>query len=200
MPLSMLSDSNADDPRVDDLDLVRRAKRGDAEAIRRFLDRMSCVRRILAAKNGRAGGRLDENTLEDLVQDTLIVVWEKLDNFQGTGRLEAWVYRICHLNLMSKLRETGRLRSPILFDEEQHSDAAPEEHLLALRQERVYRALDRLDDSESAVVRAKCLDGNDFDTIASKSGESPAAVRSRYYRALDKLRQLLLRGRQEQDE
>ena len=70
-------------------------------AIDEFIERMRCVPGILAALNARCGRQLDEHLLADVVQDVLIVVWSKLPEFQGTGRLELWVYRICQFELMN---------------------------------------------------------------------------------------------------
>ena len=54
--------------------------------------------------------------------------------------------------------------------------------------ERVYQGLDRLLPEESAVVRLKHFGELTFEEIAERECAPLATVKSRYYRALEKLR------------
>ena len=92
-----------------DLELARKALSGDSQAVDGFWERMQCVPRILAVANGRMGRPLSPHDLADLSQDTLIVIWQKLETFAGRATLETWVHRFCYLELMNRVRGKKRL-------------------------------------------------------------------------------------------
>ena len=84
--------------------------RGVPGSLDQLVGRMECVPRFLASLNGRLGRPLGTHDLADLAQDTLVVIWEKLETFEGRATLESWTYRFCYLELMNSVRRKGRRR------------------------------------------------------------------------------------------
>src|SRR5688572_30807608 len=103
-PASQLDRASVSRGGREDLELVRRVIRGEPEALQEFLQRMRCVSRILAHKNAQYGNALSEEEVEDVAQEALLAVWRNLEKFEGRGALEAWVYRVCFLELLVGLR------------------------------------------------------------------------------------------------
>ncbi len=170
-----------------DLALVRSALRGSPEAVREFTERMRCVPRMLAAKNARIGQALRPEELEDLVQDTLVSIWRRLDSFAGRASLETWAYSFCHHELANRLRSKQRRpQGPELREEE-----APTKVAKVLEYDHVYRAIDRLGGEEADIVRLKHFEELTFDGIGARLEISPNTAKTRYYRALGRLRELL---------
>ena len=169
----------------EDLDLVRGALDRDADAIDRFLRRMRCVPRMLAAKNSRMGRPLSSTELEDVVQDTLIAIWRKLDRYNGSVRLETWVFRFAYLELLRSLRELRRDPGPLAPAAEPSQPAVEPD---SLKYEHVHQALERVPEPEREVLELKHFDGLTFERIGACLGLSPNTVKTRYYRGLGRLR------------
>jgi len=174
----------------EDLAMVRRAREGDRDARETLVSRMGCVRSFLSGWNARWGRPLGPDELEDAVQNTLLAAWSKLDAFTGSGALEAWLHRFSHLELLAYLRQVrraGRLLEedpgPGPVDESVPSDP--------LELERLYRSLDRLDDSVAEVIRLHHFDDLTFEETARRLGVPTNTAKTRYYRGLRRLRTLL---------
>ena len=157
---------------------------------------MKCVPAILRAENHRLGSPLRYEEVEDLIQDTLAAVWGKIDRFLGEARLETWAYPFCALELRSALRRRGR--RPRLLGEESAPERAAEDEPHAIEYHDVHESLDRLPEEERAVVRLKHFSHLTFDRIARHLGLSPNTVKTRYYRALVRLRHWLAPRKEEE--
>ena len=184
-----------------DLELVRRTLQGEPSAVEEYLERMRCVRRFLAAKNKSFGTPLSSQELEDTIQSTLLALWGKLASFAGHGSLESWAYRFSHLELLNRLQSlrrlprslddlgtTGKPAAHPVLEPAAEPEPDPFEH------ERLYRALERLETSAAELLRAKHLAGLTFEEIAAREAVPVNTVKTRYYRALEKLRLLLCRA------
>jgi RNA polymerase sigma-70 factor, ECF subfamily len=87
---------------ADDLDLIRRLKAGDDDAVRELYLRYG--QRLYAYAL-----RLTNNpaAAEDVTQNTLITVWRTVGSFRGEGRLIAWLLGIVHHTAMKSIREAS---------------------------------------------------------------------------------------------
>lgn len=178
-----------------DLDLVREARAGRRDAVDRFVTRMSCVPRMLARQNQRIGRALPPAELADLTQDVLVVIWKKLEGYEGRSSLETWAFRVCRLELMNGLRRTRRLpRSLGEGAGDDREEPAPHSHGEA---EAALAGLERLGPPGSDVIRLKHFDQLTFDQIAARLGISPNTAKTQYYRGLLRLREILSEERPE---
>ncbi|MGE3172459.1 MAG: RNA polymerase sigma factor [Planctomycetota bacterium] len=180
------------DDAAQDLALVRAARAGGQRAVQALAERLQCVPRILCAQNARLGRVLGEHDLADAVQDTLLVVLRKLDDFTGAGAFEAWLHRICAYELMNAVRRRRRL--PAVFDPDDQpivDDAAAAEWRRLAARETLDEALARIGGAEAETLRLRHYDGQSFEEIARRLGASVTAVKARYYRALSRLEQIV---------
>lgn len=177
-----------------DADLVRRVQNGDSEAIDELGLRLACIARFLQCRNSRTGGVLPKEDLHDLAQDVAVLVWRKLGTYRAEASLETWIYRFCELQLRNRIRRVIR--------ERQHR--AKDAHDVAVQTAAVAAALDKLDRSakllelldslrgeDATIVRQRFFEGASFAEIAANVGSSEGTVKSRCYRALDRLRESL---------
>lgn len=171
-------------PPADDLELARRALQRDPDAIAILGERLRCVPRMLASRNSRAGRPLGDDEVGDAAHDVIVRVWSQLGEFRGQSALESWVYRFCEFELINATRRKRR-RLPSI-DAEAMAEAEPTPE--PVDNERVWQCLDRLLPEEEVVVRAKHFTGMTFDEIAARDDVPLATIKSRYYRALEKLR------------
>jgi len=170
----------------DDTGLTKAALLGNQQAIDSLAQRLECVPRFLRCCNARTGAPLAAEALRDLAQDVLALVWSKLDSYRGESALETWVYRFCYLQLKNAIRRLRRtsveLEQPDLVAEEPTTTSGGDEteHLL--------RSLDRLPAADADLLRNKNFDDLTFEQIARRCSQSVNTIKSRYYRALDRLR------------
>ena len=173
-----------------DLDLASRARAGMRDAVEEFLARMGCVRRFQVQKNQQFGRPLGQHELEDLIQETLFAVWQKLGEYNGSGSLEAWAYRFSYLRLLTRIRKLDRL-PPLLADLNEHPPEPVAPIQEGLRYERLYSTLERIASRDRDLIRMKVFEQNTFEELALKLGLPCATLKTRFYRALEKLRGLL---------
>lgn len=179
----------------EDLLLVKRALRGDDDAIDGILIRLSCIARFVYRINESLGYGLLPQHLEDVVQQVYTTVWPRLGDYEGSAALESWVYGFCRNCLRAEARKRARSLKTMnmVFDELDHGQAvdapAPEaamqrtEGVDALRDE-----LERLRPAEREVVRLRHLEGWSFEQIARVHDLPASTVKDRCYRALVKLK------------
>lgn len=171
-----------------ELALVRAVLADEEPAIEEFSHRLECVPRILSAQNARFGRPLDEHDLADVVQDTIVIILQKLRLFRGEGPLEGWIFRICCLEYLNSVRRRRRRKPVVDVQELPVPDAqiAKEERQMQDR-ETLYKALERLDPIEADAVRMKHFEGLTFEQMAERTGVSANTMKTRYYRGLERL-------------
>lgn len=148
--------------------------------------------RLLAAQNRRAGARLSIEDLKDATQEAIAITWRKLAEYRGDASLVTWVASICHFVLMNAARKTRRQPVPAsaIGDGSQlevavATDASPHDF------GHVYACLERLPDRDAQIVRARAFEELEFEEIARRTGLGVGGLKSRYYRALRRLRDCL---------
>lgn len=136
------------------------------------------------------GTGLTPTELEDLQQDVIVVVWRKLAQFEGRSSLNTWIYQICHLELLTARRQRRRYLGR--HDATANPDAAPgPSERDPARFQGLYAGLARLPAEECQIVRRKHYDAWTFEQIARECRMSPSQIKTRYYRAMTRLREWL---------
>lgn len=175
--------------RADDAVLVDSVLTGDLGAVEALATRMARVPAFLQAINRRRGGHLTSHDIDDLSQDVVIKVWNKLDKFHGRGSLDNWIYRFALLEFMNGLRRRirqSRIAQVPAEVEQPHDSTLPGleellEHLAALPTQ------------ESEVIEMHHFEGADFGTVGARLGIPRGTAKTRYYRGLVRLREKLKR-------
>lgn len=121
----------------------------------------------------------------DLYQDILVQVWRALPGFRGESNPATWLYRVA-LNSALAFRRDGRWRreSPLDDQSMQWPGHDPQPHDHAAREqvlERLYGAIDRLPDTDKALVLLH-LDDVSYREIAEIMGLSESNVGVRLHR------------------
>jgi len=138
--------------------LFRRVKKADKNAASELLkiyyaDIYSYLRRL-------CGSRHDA---EDLTQQTFLKVWSSLDGFAGRSKFSTWLYRIAHNTYLDWLRKNaaGTQSRPDQWWQECIDKNHGPFINLAERQlaQRLYQAVDRLDEDKKQVVHLHYYQG-----------------------------------------
>jgi RNA polymerase sigma-70 factor (ECF subfamily) len=184
-------------PSLDDHRLVEACRAGQTEAfgvlVQRYQERLY---QVLVHLSGSA------EDARDVLQDTFLRAYEKLDQFHGNSSFYTWVYRIgVNLALSGHRRrrakplprrigEHGGDRVDQAADES--ADADPTYPLeRAEREQIVEAALNQLGPEHRAVVILKDFDGRRYEEIGLILNVPIGTVRSRLHRARCELRERL---------
>ncbi len=90
-------------PPVSDEELVTRARAQDFGAFEQLVDRYEDKVYRLAFRFVR-----NETEAKEIVQDTFLSIWRKLDTFKGDAQFGSWVYRVAANAALMRLRSQRR--------------------------------------------------------------------------------------------
>ena len=148
----------------------------------RFIDRM--IRR--------------PNLIEEIVNDTMLVVWQKAGSFDGSCKLSTWIFAIAYRKAMKAARG---LDDPVAYDFEfapdesgHEPDEEAQHHEL---REHMLKALDALSFDHRAVVCLTYYHGLGYAEIASIMDCPVNTVKTRMHHARRRLEILLARRAEE---
>ncbi|MBI4638658.1 MAG: sigma-70 family RNA polymerase sigma factor [Candidatus Rokubacteria bacterium] len=188
--------------RAGDEELVEGLRRGDPAAIEALVDRYGgwihrVVRRMLD----------DSRDAEEVTQDVLLSVIQKIETFRGDAAFSSWLYRIAANAAYGRLRALRSRREvslepflPVFDDEGRHAtpvvdwssrldDPAVAEEVRGA----IESSLGRLSEQYRAVFLLRDVEGLTNEDVAAALGLTVAAVKSRLHRARLVVRQQLTR-------
>lgn len=129
--------------------------------------------------------------VEEIINDTMMVVWQKAATFDGSCKLSTWIFAIAYRQALKALRG---LDVPLEPQEDQPGEVGAEpEHALAARQLQrgVSRALDALPMEQRMVVSLTYYHGMAYQEIADTMGCPVNTVKTRMFHARQKLKDML---------
>lgn len=171
----------------DDLAISQRALGGDESARHQLAERMRCIGRIVGRLNSRLAHPLPHQDVEDLLQDIAAAVWRHLPQYNGEAPLEGYVRSFCELALNNALRRRARQPRVAPIEEIAAQPRVDESTELDALQ----HCLQRVEPESRTILRLKYRDGLTLEAIARTLGHSVNTVKSRYTRALQRLRSTL---------
>ena len=131
--------------------------------------------------------------IEEVVNDTMLVVWKRADSFDGSCKPSTWIFGIAY---HKGLKAVGRLDDPVEFDFESTADErahGPEsEAQYHELREQLLKALDALSVEQRAVVCLTYFHGLGYSEIAHVMECSVNTVKTRMFRARYRLESLLV--------
>ena len=136
----------------------------------------------------------DPAEAEDVVQDTYLKLWfmrAELDKYISVMALSTQITKhFCLNKLRERQREYEELNSVTVECPTPNPDAALEQkesvsHLM--------RIIDRLPESQQAVLKMKHIDGYEIEEIAAITGSAPEAIRVNLSRARKKVKELFFK-------
>ena len=175
---------------VDDVQLIKLTRDGDADAFGQLYERhVQTIFRFIYA-------RLDDRQdAEDLTEEVFLRVWQALPDYEEKGvPFLAFLFRIARNAVIDFYRSAGRIgyQEPIedTVIEDLHSDPG-EAAMTNLEHQELRRVLDNLRDEYRMVLVLRFLSELSPEETAQVMGRSIGAVRVLQHRALSALRNLL---------
>ena len=173
---------------IDELDTIQRVAQGDKRAFERLY---RCYFRRLTRF-------LDQITrtpqlTEEILDDTMVVVWHKAASFTGASSLSTWIFAIAHNKAMKALKREKRLSEvPYELDETCES-SSPERDFIELQTRTgLQHFLAALSSEQRAVVELTYYYGHAYREIAEIVGCPVDTVKTRMFHARRKLKAMLL--------
>lgn len=135
----------------------------------------------------------DQYLAEDIMQESFISAFQKLDSFRGEVSFGAWLKRIV---INKSINETKRRQLDwTLYDEvPEEMEEEAELYLDTSRLESVYRCLKALPDGFRIILSLYLLEGYDHEEIGSILNISSSTSRSQYARARKRLKEAVLKS------
>ncbi|MCX6166435.1 MAG: RNA polymerase sigma factor [Sphingobacteriales bacterium] len=133
----------------------------------------------------------DDDTANDLVQETFLKVWQNLDKFRNQAMISTWIYRIAVNTCLSHLRVEKRQAKEELTDkiiDEKAEEFSEKNEQVAL----LYRCISKLEENERIIITL-VLDEVPYAEIAEISGISEGNLRVKIHRIKQKLTELYSR-------
>jgi RNA polymerase sigma-70 factor (ECF subfamily) len=183
---------------VEEMDLVKRAKKGDLtaydELVRRYQER------IYATVYHMTANHEDAN---DLAQEAFIKAFQALKSFKGGSSFYTWVYRIAvnkTINFLKQRRNKGQMSLDDLDFNAEHdpdlvaliSEKTPRREVgLAELQEKLNGAMQKLSEPHRLAVTLHDVQGLSHEEIAKIMDCNVGTVRSRLFYARQQLQAYL---------
>jgi RNA polymerase sigma-70 factor, ECF subfamily len=179
-----------------DRDLLGKVAAGDREALRELY---LFYHRRLATFLMRFTRRQD--LVEEVINDTMYIVWCKAGEFRGDSRLSTWIMGIAYRRALKTLRRRGHQLFHSVPIEDQ-SLAAPDELGAAETGEWIAFAMQQLPTEQRLTLELAYGQGHSCEEIAEIMDCPANTVKTRMFHARGKLRRLLprLAGAAESDD
>lgn len=120
---------------------------------------------------------------EDVLQEGFVKVFTQIDQFNGKGSLQGWIYRIMVTTAISYLRRHQRYRSQMEFSEPNIHPIVDPRGISNLQTEDLMELVRRLPTGYQTVFNLAGIEGYDHTEISELLGISVQTSRSQYSRA-----------------
>lgn len=157
------------------------------------------------------GGRLyavalqitrNETDAQEVVQDALIAIWQKISSFEGRSAFPTWLHRVTANAALMKLRKNKRFDQNFSLNQTDEEDVpllqlpdtgkAPDAAALGGElSDRVHAAIEALPEPYRTTVVLADVDELPMEEIATATGVSVPAVKSRLHRGRLAIRKAL---------
>lgn len=130
----------------------------------------------------------DEDSANDLMQETFLKVWQNLDKFRNQAMISTWIYRIAVNTCLTYLRSEKRQAKDELTPELEETTG----EVISEKNEQVallYKCISKLEESERIII-TMVLDEVPYPEIAEISGISEGNLRVKVFRIKQRLTEL----------
>jgi RNA polymerase sigma-70 factor (ECF subfamily) len=129
--------------------------------------------------------------LDDVLQNTNAILWQKRGKFDINTNFSAWAFRIARYQTMHQLDRDKRDGRLVFSDDLLEAIAAPEpesqahNHLLRALE----ACMEKLSDHQRSLIRARYTAGQSLEKHAEALGRSPGSLRIALHRIRDILKE-----------
>jgi RNA polymerase sigma factor (sigma-70 family) len=133
--------------------------------------------------------------MDEIVQETLIKAYYKLETYNAKFAFSTWIFRIGLNNTLDLIRKRSRERMETIDEQSEEkggSISSPEDSMISSQnEERIIALFDSLPETYRETSKLCFLEGLDYKQIAEKQGITEEAVKVRIFRAKQKLTEMI---------
>ena len=173
-------------------ELIEECRKGDLHNFRKVVEKTSPM--VFSVAFRMLG---DEDAARDIVQETMVTIWQKLAKFNSAGSYKTWVYRIAVNKCYDQLRKQKR-RNESRYDDQKWaliSNHLSEDGITELENEEnaliINLLTNKLSPKQKAVFILSELEEIPADEIAEITGLSKSVVKANLYYARKNIESLL---------
>jgi len=122
---------------------------------------------------------------EDIVQDTLLKIWEYTDKIKTISTTRALIYKTLRNKIVDFMRKNKYPKVPIDTLVLATEDYTEEDTF------DIWQYVEKLPDDEKTLITLRFREGLPIKEVAERMGKSVAGVKSLQYRAIRRLREMI---------
>jgi len=175
---------------AEDLSLLARVTVGDREAFRRLY---SSYHRRLHRFLVRV--TRDRAVAEEIINDTMLVVWQRAGDFRGASRVSTWILGIAYrraLKTLARIRNTGARDALVCLRGQSDEQLLDSLSLGAETHDWIDAALAELSPEQRLVIELAYFLGLSCEEIAAIARCPVGTVKTRMFHARQKMRETLM--------
>ena len=172
-----------------DFDLVNSFIAGDESAFNRIV--MKYQQRIYWHARRMTGNHLDA---DEIVQEVLLVLYNKLKNFQFKSSLYTWIYKITSTRSINFIKKKN-LRQFFSFDDNETISLRSKEDIVRdveskEKLEKLEKILQKLPAKQKEVFILRSFDELSYEEISEITGKSVGGLKANYFHAVKKIMEM----------
>jgi RNA polymerase sigma-70 factor, ECF subfamily len=177
-------------PENTDFELVKRFLEGDESSFNRLINKYQ--QKIYWHARRMTGSHLDA---DEVVQEVLLVLYNKLKNFQFKSSLYTWIYRITSTRSINYLNKR-KIRKILYFDDINTSEIGTKEDIvndidIKDKIKKMDQFLQILPDKQREIFILRNVDGLSYEEISEITGKSIGGLKSNYFHAINKISEMM---------
>ena len=177
-------------PDNSDFELVKKFLEGDNSSFNRLINKYQ--QKIYWHARRMTGSHLDA---DEVVQEVLLVLYNKLKDFQFKSSVYTWIYRITStrsINFLNK-RKFKRILS---FDDINTSEIGSKEDIIQDidtkdKIKKLDQFLQTLPAKQREIFILRNVDGLSYEEISEITGKSLGGLKSNYFHAINKISEMM---------
>jgi len=172
-----------------DNDLINGFLNGDESAFNKLIRKYQTK---IYWQARRMSGSHDD--ADEILQEVLLVVYNKLNTFKFESSFSTWLYRITATRSINyiKKRDLKKMFSlDVLKNKSSSSNSVSENIESAEQVSRIEKHLQKLPPKQREVFIMRAFDELSYDEIASITGKSAGSIKANYFHAAIKMKELL---------
>ena len=177
------------DQHIEDTTLLKLISQGNEDALTKLYERHGGQLYAYALRILR-----DKAKAEDVLQESLVVVWQKAKTFRGEGQVKAWLFSIVHNKAMRTFREKQTSILDEISPEPQSPGPGPDARLASRERRKLLRdGLEKLSVEHRTVLELVFYQGMSMKEVSKICRIPVGTVKSRLNYAKAALKGVLSR-------
>jgi RNA polymerase sigma-70 factor, ECF subfamily len=177
-------------PENTDFELVKRFLEGDESSFNRLINKYQ--QKIYWHARRMTGSHLDA---DEVVQEVLLVLYNKLKDFQFKSSLYTWIYRITSTRSINYLNKR-KLRKILYLDDINSVETGTKEDIIQDidtkdKIKKLDQLLQTLPAKQREIFILRNVEGLSYEEISEITGKSLGGLKSNYFHAINKISEMM---------